>query len=124
MRRFPLVLGFVVLVGSGCASAPDGPSAPPSVDVTGTWVGSWALAGGIGGAYTLRLRQTGSKVLGELAIPGSVANSGALEGSVAENEFAFRLLSGASGGEFTVTGDEMRGYATGTGSRVLLRRRP
>src|SRR5262249_42213036 len=106
LRPCPIVLGLVILASFGCSSAPNAPSAPPSVDVTGTWAGSWSLAGGIGGAYMLRLQQTGSKVTGEVVVPGSAATSGPLEGSVVDNELSFRMLNGSSGCELTVTGNE------------------
>ncbi len=125
MRPFPFVLGLFILLSSGCASLQDASNASPSVDVNGTWLGSWSLGSGIGGGpFELRLQQTGSTVRGEVTVPGFAANSGPLEGSVADNELSYRLLSGGGGGELTVAGNEMRGYSTATGSKLFLRRQP
>ena len=126
MRPLPWVIGLLLLVSAGCASSQSAPSVPPSVEVTGTWAGTWNPGGpGTpgGGDYILRLQQTGSAVRGEVTLPGYANFSGALEGRVAGNELSFRLLSGASGAELTVTGNEMSGYTTATGARLSLRRR-
>jgi hypothetical protein len=50
--------------------------------------------------------------------PADIA--GPLEGTVTGNELSFRTAH--SGAELRVTGNEMSGYATSLGSRLLLRR--
>ena len=69
MRLFMLALGFMIVVSAGCASSQSASSASTPVDVTGTWVGTWTR-GNFSGPYTLRLAQTGSKVVGEAVVPG------------------------------------------------------
>ena len=123
MGPFPLVLGLPILLSAGCASSPNSPSAPPSVDVTGTWAGTWSL-GGAGtqtGSFTLRLQQTGSKVVGDRNFPGAANFSGPVEGTVSGNVFSYRQLVGSGGGEYTVTGNKMRGYGATGGQHELIR---
>ena len=119
MRPFLRTLGLLIFVTAGCASSQSAPSASSAVDVTGTWVGTIALAQYLE-PYTLRLEQIGSKVVGEVIAPRPADIAGPLEGTITGNELNFRTAH--SGAELTVTGNEMRGYATGLGSRLLLRR--
>ena len=121
LKRCPVVFAILLLVGSGCTSSQTTPTAPPSVDVTGTWAGTWSR-GSLSGSSTLRLSQTGSKVLGDVAVLGVSDFIGPLEGSVAGNQFSYRLLSGRGGADFTVTGDEMSGYGSSTGIRLQYQR--
>src|SRR5262249_13641099 len=122
MRRLAVLTTFTLLASVGCASLQSGPSDPPSVDVTGTRVGSWTLAGGIAGYYMLHLRQTGADVSGEAALPGNAAFSGPIEGRVAGNELIVKMKSGVTGAEFMVAGNELRGFFTATGARLFLQR--
>ena len=42
-RKFQLVLLALVVLGvTSCATIDSASTAPPSVDVTGTWAGQWA----------------------------------------------------------------------------------
>src|SRR5215475_3695621 len=110
---------LAILLIDGCTSSQSTPSAAPSVDVTGTWVGT-ATLGQESAPYTLHLQQTGSKVVGDVVNPRRTDLAGSLEGTITGNELSFRTSH--SGGELTVTGNEMRGHTTGLGSRLLLRR--
>jgi len=114
------LLVLLVLVGSGCAPT-EVDRTPSAADVTGQWSGGWKRGSGSGSA-TLRLQQTGSKVVGEISIPGFASLSGQLEGSIAGNHFSYHLLNGHGGGEMTINGDEMSGYGTSTGSQVMFQR--
>ena len=122
MRVF-CVLGLLasVLIG-GCASSQTAPSIPPSVDVTGTWVGSWT--GGSGnGQYTLHLHQSGAKVTGDVSQAAYQQYSGDLEGTVVGNELRYRLVSGRAGAELKVIGNQMTGYSLSvSGVRLQLQR--
>src|SRR5215467_13649075 len=121
MRTFLWVTAIMMFVASGCASSQSTSAAPPSVDVTGTWVGTFTF-GNESGPYTLRLQQTGSKVVGEVMIPRRADNSGPIKGTVSGNALSFRNTSGHGGGEFVIAGNEMRGQTAANGPRVLLQR--
>jgi hypothetical protein len=71
---------------------------------------------------TLRLRQDGPGIAGDVTVAGAVQYSGALQGSVRGDHLSYRLLSGASGDELDVSGEEMTGYGTATGAKWVLRR--
>jgi hypothetical protein len=115
------MLAGVVLVLSACASST--PSAPPSVDVTGRWVGTWnyenpTLGGGqISGTF----KQEGSKLAGKFDVTGPVVNNTAeVIGFVSGNELR---ISQPSSGWFTVTGNQMTGTINGLNvAKITLRK--
>jgi hypothetical protein len=120
--RLPIwVTGLLMLASMGCASSQSAASASPSVDVTGTWVGTYAR-GSLTGPFTLRLQQSGARVVGEANFPEASYLSGPVEGRVTGNELSYRALNGRSGGELMVNGNEMSGYSTATGNRFQLQR--
>jgi hypothetical protein len=116
-----LLLVSIVIAASGCASGQ--PAAPPSVDVTGQWVGSWAYenvslgSGDIRGAFT----QTGAKVTGNFTVTGPVVNGVAnVLGTVSGNELRLEM---PSSGYLTVTGNQMTGKVNGMNvANVTLRK--
>lgn len=120
MKRLLWVfIGLAVMGSAGCASAP---SAPPTVDVTGNWQGTWSSAHGAG-PITMSLKQTGSQYSGDLTMSGElVPRSGATQGVVSGNEM--RLVEPSDlGGYLTVQGDEMTGVLRAQeDSKVTLRR--
>src|SRR5258705_2291370 len=65
-----LLLGSVLMAGTACAT---GPAAPPSVNVTGQWGGTWAYENaGIGtGDIRGTFQQDGANVSGDFTITGS-----------------------------------------------------
>ena len=116
-----LVLGVLVVV-SACAPVP--PPPPPSVDVSGTWAGTWSAFEGKGGSGELRgiFRQDGATVYGNFEISSPTVNRTYVSGMVSGNEVK---LFAPSEGRLIVNGDEMTGtvqsIVTGT---VVLRRQP
>jgi hypothetical protein len=126
-RRALSIAGWWVVVSalvSGCAST-EAPVArrPPTVDVSGTWNGTWPSSFG-GFPVTMILKQTQADVAGDIVVTGSsqhaVVASGALRGAVDGDRFSFSSPRGADA-EVTVQGNEMKGY-TRTGGALLLRR--
>lgn len=106
-----LLLVSLVIAVTGCASS--GPAAPPSVDVTGSWAGTWAYenvsigSGQINGTF----KQDGAKVTGNFNVTGPVVNGVAtVVGLVSGNEIRLEL---PSSGWLTVTGNQMTGKVNG-----------
>ena len=109
---------------SGCASGAGATEAPPAVDVTGAWTGTWSAAAVGAGSFEMTLRQSGAKVIGDMKMsgtqqraPGGVAVDGVVSGHA--------LWFSGSGirGELTVKGDETSGLATGTPQLMIRLRR-
>lgn len=115
-----LLLGSVLIAAAACAT---GPAAPPSVNVTGQWVGKWAYetpglgSGDIRGSF----RQDGAKVSGNFNVTGPVQTHVAtVTGTVSGNEIK---LSMPASGYLTVTGSEMTGLINGLNvAKVTLRK--
>jgi hypothetical protein len=99
------VLVLVCITFFGCATAAP---QPPTVDVTGTWIGE--VTGGFGGsAVTLTLQQAGANVTGNLMMAGAALTgsspTGPVSGTVSGNELSLSFRNG--GADFTVSGDQM-----------------
>ena len=107
-----LVVGLMVVIG-GCAGAST-PSEPPSVNVTGKWVGTWSYQNPTmgGGPLTMDLKQDGAKVTGPMIVGGPTpADPTNFSGTVSGNSI---VLSSAHGsGTLTVKGEEMTGRVYG-----------
>ena len=115
-----LVAGVLVLMLSGCAAVGGG-TAPPSVDVSGQWVGTWSLHSPtkgypqVGyGDISMTLQQSSAEVTGnliatgDLMVPGSpTAMPTSFEGTVRGSSII--LKSPHSSGLLEVRGDEMSG---------------
>jgi hypothetical protein len=113
ISRLRALLLFALI--SGCATSSPQTSTEP-IDVTGTWKGTADSRSVFAPAsdLILELKQAGAKVSGN-ATPG-----GALEGTVTGSGFSYRLADGG-GGDVTVSGTEMTGYAH-KGAVLSLRR--
>jgi len=112
MRRLGVLLAaMVALVSAGCASAPTG--APPSVDVTGKWQGTWQFEQVSlgGGQIVLDLTQSGADVTGGVLVTGPSLNKPTtMQATVSGNQLT---LKGRVPGTLTVTGDTMSGVVYG-----------
>lgn len=92
-------LGFLAAC-SGSGAGVDVYGAPPAVDVTGTWTGTWLSQRNVGGTTTARFTQTGSDVEGDISFTGSPCFSG----GVFQGTLSGRDLSGTvSAGTIRVT---------------------
>ena len=102
-----LVLAGVIVVASACATTPN---APPSVNVTGKWAGTWSYEtaslgnGTLNGTFT----QDGATLRGNFDVTGPVVNRAAnnIIGTVPGNTIE---LSQPTSGSLTVTGNEISG---------------
>ena len=105
-----LVVAITIVV-SGCAT---GPAAPPGVNVTGTWAGTWAFENPRLGAGDVRgtFEQVGAKLTGRFEIngPNVVNHVSQIAGLVSGNEIKLTM---PSVGYLTVAGDQMTGTVTG-----------
>jgi len=113
MRSIHAATGLVlaaVLAASGCG---DGEKEPPTVDVTGSWAGTWLSETGMGGDVTAVLTQAGADVDGTMTISGSPCFSvGNVSGTVSGNRVSTgAMFSGDTRVNFegTVVGDQISG---------------
>ncbi len=115
-----LVIGVLVLMLSGCAVVGGG-TAPPSVDVSGQWAGTWSLHSatksypevGYGDIF-MTLKQNGAEVTGNLIATGDLMKPGSPTAMPTNFEGAVRgssiiLKSPHSSGFLDVRGEEMTG---------------
>jgi len=105
-----LVAAVVVLVSAGCASAP---MAPPSVNATGKWQGTWQFEQvSMGsGQIVMDLKQVGAELTGDVLVTGpSVNRPTTIQATVSGNQIK---LEGRIPGTLTVTGDQMSGVVFG-----------
>jgi hypothetical protein len=122
MRR-SLLIGALALMLSGC-TAIGSSTAPPSVDVSGKWAGTWAFRNptmGSGDVF-MNLKQSGADASGDLMVTGpTTAEPTYFEGTVSGSSVVLKLpyLSGT----LDVSGDEMKGVINGImPANVSLRR--
>ena len=116
-----LIVG-VMIAATACASTP--PPTPPSVDVSGTWVGVWWAFEGQGGGGELRgiFRQDGTNLYGNFEIKGRTINRTFVSGVVTGNEVR---LGAPAQGVLLVNGDEMTGTVQGiVEAKITLHRQP
>ena len=116
-----LLIGLTTVLAAACATAP----APPTVDVTGNWAGSWAFVNPSlgGGQAELKLKQSGADFSGDMVVSGAAVNrTGYIQGTVSGNEVRIIAPPGLTG-QMTVSGDEMKGVLHGVADgNVTLRR--
>jgi len=125
--RVGFMAGAVMLAAAACATTP---SAPPGVNVSGKWAGTWAYQPSTLGAGTLSgtFQQDGGKLSGNFLIIGggnAVRNPAAtIIGFVSGNQVT---ISQPSSGTLTVNpaGTEMTGWINGLDqAQVTLRKQP
>jgi hypothetical protein len=106
-----LLVGVGLLVSAGCASMAD---TPPSVDVSGTWGGTWVgNPPSRNGAVTMTLKQSGAEASGNMRVTGAIVNrDGFVRGRVSGNTFTL-LDPPDLRATLTVSGDEMKGTGSG-----------
>jgi membrane protein DedA with SNARE-associated domain len=106
-----VLLASVMLVASACATTP---AAPPSVNVTGKWAGTWTYENPSLGYGILigSFQQDGSKLNGNFDVTGPVINHAAnnIIGSVSGDTIR---LSEPTTGDLTVNGNEITGWMNG-----------
>ena len=123
MQNLLRLVVFIAMLGSvGCAST----QAPPTVDISGKWQGTWVStnqpAGG-SGQIEMTVKQTGSRYNGNILVTGSPNDpSGLTQGFVTGNQVEISVPAGMTG-RLSVNGDEMGGSIAGmSGAKVTLRR--
>ena len=122
-QREKLVIGALVLMLSGCAATGSN-TAPPSVDVSGKWAGTWVFRNPSMGSgdVLVDLKQSGAKAAGHLTVTGdTTADPTYFEGIVSGSTIILNVpyLSGT----LEVRGDEMKGVVNGImPANVSLRR--
>ena len=124
MRRGQkLLIAVLVLILSGCAASRSD-TAPPSVDVSGKWAGTWVFRNPSMGSgdVLVDLKQSGANTTGHLTVTGdTTADPTYFEGIVSGSTVILNLpyLSGT----LAVSGDEMKGVIYGImPANVSLRR--
>ena len=116
-------MGALALMLSGCAAIGSS-TAPPSVDVSGKWAGTWAFRNPTmgSGEVFMNLKQSGADASGDLMVTGpTTAEPTYFEGTVSGSSVVLKLpyLSGT----LDVSGDEMKGVINGImPANVSLRR--
>lgn len=114
ISRWSLAIGSFLLFG--CGSSPSAPVAkmPPSVDVTGRWMGTYVTNVGTM-PVELVLKQDDSNVTGTASVAGDSWQTstyrGDIRGTVSGNVFSYTYPGG--GGEVTVVAGDMRGMTDG-----------
>jgi len=121
-----VLIAGALAVGWGCTSTDWIDRTLVTVDVTGTWVGR-SVGGGSSRDVVLELEQKGSIVKGLVKSPGGGSAGfplGVIDGSVSGDVFRFRNSRGNLEGEMTVSGEEMDGRVSVSGSSrsISLRR--
>jgi hypothetical protein len=124
MRRGQkFLITVLVLILSGCAAS-GSKTAPPSIDVSGRWAGTWVFRNASMGSgdVLLDLKQSGANTTGHLTVTGdTTADPTYFEGIVSGSTIILKLpyLSGT----LSVSGDEMKGVIYGImPANVSLRR--
>ena len=110
------MMGLLVLATASCASSAP-PLQPPTVNVTGDWVGTWTcdFTREGNGVIVLSLTQSGSRVTGPLLVTNSTFNQvttmpeGVVSGDTVLTDSQSNTLGGTFSGTFKVSGDKMTG---------------
>ena len=127
MRRVRgLAAVALTLLVAGCASGGSGSpmmGAPPTVNVTGRWLGNWMFepVSMGGGQVVMDLNQVGADVTGNLTVTGpSINRPSTIQATVSGNDM---ILRGRISGRLTVTGDQMSGQVDGVLPATLTAQR-
>ena len=124
-----LAIGLLSLTAAGCVRPDWIEQTLVTVDVTGTWRGSYKTSTVFtGGDVELTLVQKGPKVTGRISGGQWVVLGGSvpIEGTVNGDIFTFHDTRGTVTGSLQVSGDEMSGSGTSKDSipmTVTLRRK-
>ena len=106
-----MTMGVLILATASCASSSAPPLQPPTVNVTGDWVGTWTcdfMREG-SGVVVLSLTQSGSRVTGPLLVTNSTFNRvSTMPDGVVSGDTVLTQSNDLSG-TFTVSGDKMTG---------------
>ena len=124
-----LVVGFVMVMASGCAQRADWIEGTlVTVDVTGRWAGTYfqATGGGSGGVFDMTLRQTGPKATGDVRLtgPNVLGWSGPVDGTVSGDVLKFSRPDGRLRGEVTVAGKGVARFFSSRDFTLKLQRQP
>ena len=111
-----MTMGVLVLATASCASSAP-PLQPPTVNVTGDWVGTWTCDSSRDGSgvIVLGLTQSGSRVTGPLLVTNSTFNQvttmpeGVVSGDTVLTQSPPNTMGGSLSGTFKVSGDKMTG---------------
>jgi len=111
----------LTLLSSGCAT-PSPPNAA-TVDVTGTWAGTWSCSQcpppqGLG-AITMRLDQVGAMVTGSISW-GTLRSGSRVEGNVSRHVLQFRAPDIDLTAELSVKGNDMEGKGRSAGLSISM----
>ncbi len=89
---------LLVVLAVGCALAiVDGGFAQSSVDITGTWTGTWHSSEGGSGRFEAQFVQAGQKLSGAIRVTGSIdIRNGTIDGTIQENRATFGAITGGS----------------------------
>jgi hypothetical protein len=119
-----VLIAVALAFGSGCARSDWIDRTLVTVDVTGTWQGQ-ASGSNVTSEVWFVLEQQGSTVKGSIRLSGgpNVSHSGPIDGTVTGDVFRFKTTRGGVEGELTVSGEEMNGRVSITGSRTVSLRR-
>ena len=116
-----LVAVVAMLASAGCAGTSI--MAPPFVNVTGKWLGTWMFdpVSLGGGQVVMDLTQVGASVTGKLLVTGPSVNRPTTIEAVVSGDTV--TLKGRIPGTLTVTGDQMSGTADGVVSATITAQR-
>ena len=100
-----VAFGVFTIAGCGGGGGSSPPPAPPSVDVTGRWVGPYNSSVFGNQSATLTLQQTGANVTGTYA--SSTGGLGSVSGTVSSDivNFTITVTTPGCSGSFTGTGN-------------------
>ena len=107
-----LLIGAILVGISACATTL---SAPPTVDVTGSWAGQWAYEhANLGsGSITMNVKQVGAEVSGDMVVTGAqIDRTGPLSALVSGNQIRIMRPTSITG-RLTVQGDTISGVIDG-----------
>lgn len=106
-----IIIVTAMLVSAGCAGTSPSPDTPPTVDVTGNWVGTWVPANPTlgGGAIQMTLQQSGAQFTGTILMTGGIGGGSTFtQGIVFGNQVRVMQPAGWLG-HLVVQGNTMSG---------------
>lgn len=92
---FGIAVTVLVLTSCGGGGGPTAPTEPTTINLTGTWQGTWRSVTGQGGSVTISMTQSGNSLSGTASVTGSPCfTTGSLSGSVSGNTVVFGMAFG------------------------------